>query len=384
MTSSIDQQLQQHFSARKRSSLLREIVDTWNPEGLIDALASSHRAIHRLAFLKLKALRETELFPSIVMRGLADQRETCRASMLLSLSALLTDVASPVTYRQSVLELLGDPDKAVRSSAAQVIAFHFPNDIGVLLEQTAPAEFSAVVRDVCCSNHPEFIPAIVSRFGRQKLPPSLGILMEPFWLARHYERDPELVKRLANEYGFTDVPVNEEVVSIWNQGISFVNRAMLEASSVDWGTRTLEFSWSLLPHSFGLDREETALKLDCPIDTGLFLSAVREADRSQLQNMQSANPFDQVSRLGARVICCHAKSKFVQELFIQQPLKLARELNIAESAQGRFLVEYAASQLLIDTQERAEAEAILRARWTIRRQQLGDIMEGPAFTSGVG
>lgn len=374
MTNRIQGLIHQHFLEGRRTSLMASVIQNWTDDDIPDALEVRHRAVRKLAFdrlLKLFSEGDPTCFIIEGLRGSASMKN----GFLLALSAL--PVESHQQIEQLVSDALDDDDAQVRSSAARVIAFRFPRSAGLLLQLRGRPGFAEILRHLCYSGRVEMIPEIaqVAGFPEQRLPPSIGVLVDQYWLADNFSRHQALVNHLADACGFSNIPVKDEVLNLWKQGLNCVTEEILKADCNEVRERLQQFGWQFLPESFAMSpAEEVAVNVHDSIDRGLFLSAIREADREQISLLRTRHPFSiQFQPAAANAICCHAKLYFAEQLFIERATKLTEELQIPSQRHGEFWIDHARTQLILDVDERAESESILRARWSVRSRGIGAV-----------
>jgi hypothetical protein len=355
----------EHFAFAPRESLFTAILNRWEPATLLQALGSDRPQLQRIAGQKLRSLLHTPDFGAAVLAGL-ESTDEIRVGVLTALSFL--PLPAEPAMRVAVEENLWHDSPRVREAAIRVIVFQWPERVFrtlPLLEREGAGE---IARLLCLSDQPELIWPLLRFYGHpvRSPPPIIGMLVNARWLAGNYHDDPDAVGWLIRECGYSDGAVTKGTLELLQRGFMYVSAEMSAHPHPDeWRLRVLEICWSLLPESLGMATTGW-VNLDNTLDTALFLAAVREADRSNLDELKSRDPFSYRAMESLQIlVCSHAHTPYVRRQFLDKPLALAQELSVPPDQQGRFIVEHAGVLLQTDDESRTEAELFLRAKWSV-------------------
>ena len=360
-----------HFARQSHQSLVAAIQQTLDVEILLDVLGSGRWQLQFLAARRLEQLAETQDIRPLLQTGL--QNERTRGAMLAAMSYLSLD------YDRSTLDLVCDQldrnEVETSKAAAKVIVYQQPELIdSELVSRLDLSQSNWIARQLCYSGRADLIPRVAERLGypKQRLPPVIGFLVTPEWLGENFETHPSLVEKLSQECGYSERLTPRDAAEYWRKGFMFVGPELIATNipTKELRKRVFEICYRLLP--FDLEMQHVSeLEFDArrPLDGELFLAALREADRTNLEQAKRQSPFDFRRRTSPRIVTCsHASVPFVRSQFIEAAINLAQELKVPEQHHGAFLTEHARVELEVDEERRTEADLYLRSRWwTIAR-----------------
>lgn len=275
-----------HFARESHQSLVAAIHQTLDPAILLDVLGSDCRQLQFLAVRQLPMLAAGECEIQSILREGLQHAETRRATL-----AAMSYLSLP--YDPETLELLSrqldDPESEVRKAAAKVIIFQCPDlietEIVTRLDSPDATQFA---RLLCFSQRVDLIPRLTDIFGypERRLPPVIGFVLTPEWLADNASRRSDLVENLAEECGYSEGVSVDVATAFWQQGFMFVGPEMAASgiSLKKLRQRIFEICYSLLPFDMEMEhRSSIPLDSNNPFDLELLIASVREADRTNLE-----------------------------------------------------------------------------------------------------
>lgn len=346
-----------------RTSLVARLSETAGPGAIRDALACGRPRLGAWAAGQLAALppaeREALLIPFL------------HGDTSLQLGALRVILASrdwSDATRGRVETHLEHSDLAVRVAAAQCLARHAPHRIPPLLPAIERDGGSEVARMFCLSGNQELIVPLVRYSDRRlkSLLPTIGWLLTPAWLTRARDDDPALAQRLAEAFGYCE---GESTAAVWNlfaEAWAFAPHEHAEALA-DCAEDRRQLTRALVPT--GLVGSSSNLTGDArdPLWQAVLLAAVRDADRSNLQESIERSPFDPRALASPQIAAAmHAPAGYLRRVFIERPIKKAGHLALAATDLAEFLIDSARVALEMLEEPRAELEMATRAKWQAR------------------
>lgn len=334
---------------------------------VLDALASASPVIRRVATEWLTRLSPDES-TGILKRGI----EGPAARSLGVLRALKhPDLELSESLFQRVLSLLELSDEVTRRAIAEVVVQRRPEESARLLDDADCRQDVAILRTLCRADDPARIVPLMTAFGfpERRPPPTIGFLVTPTWLGEHHALHPEQVEWLIRECGYCDDPVTPEVLDLLALGLSCVVPEMSATGPADkWLERLRTLTWRLLPESDDTTRRDVQpVNLQDPIDTALFLSAVRETDRRMFTEHQAMPPQGRFTQSEPAPVCFHAPARHARRLFLTEAFGLAHELGLADADLPSFIVDHARVALETVPETRIAADRNLRTKWLLHR-----------------
>ena len=371
MTSFLSTFAERHFAERPRQPLLAALTARIDGTNLIQALHSGCRPLQHLAWRRMAELPEPQLVALVepYLKADAGQFETVAPAVLRALGHESLPLSDAILAR--VVSLMESPLADVRLAAAAVVALRQPDAALPLLKQGDLID-SDLLRQLCLADDPALIVPLMTAFGfpQTSPPPTIGFPVTPSWLGDHHASEPQCVEWLIRHCGYCDEDVTPEALNLLSSGFSYVTARMTNEPRMTkiahrWLRRIRAFVWRLLPDELGLLRDDTKpFDVGDPLDTDLFLAAVRDSDRMLFLEQKSLPPFDRVrTKRDPAPVCFHASSRYVSRMFLAEPLALAERWNIPHDRRGDFVIEQARVRLEPNDEARLAADRALRGRW---------------------
>jgi len=351
----LEQIAESHFKEHTRESLVKAVYNEIDDDNLFEFFAIDNLLVKRAIAKKInKKIRDKEFLYKII-QGLNAEPEI-RQGVLTALSYSVRFDNRALLH--SIKLNLKHGNENVKKAAATVIAHRYSDHAPDLV----PYLDADIAKIICYSQNDKVIFPLLEFYNypeNKNLPPSLGFLLNPRWLAKNHAKD---IDYLIDEFGYCNCAVDDHVLMLLNQGFMFVSKEMaLSPQIVSWQKRIQGFSINLLPFSLGMS-ENMQVNLEDKIDTSLFLAAVRESDVSNLQIKKQRDPFSYRSKESIEVLtCAHTPYRFFKQKFIDKAVELGKELDVKNL--GGFVVDYAKVMLETDSEARAEADMLLRTKW---------------------
>lgn len=348
-------------------ALLTTVVRRLTRRNVLDILPAESTAVRRAVTEWLLSLPADDVI-QILRRGLdADERAQWGALQAMKHPEL--EVTASV--RRRVLSLLSSNHDRVRQAAVQVIVRRWPEDAGCVLNEPICRHDHETLRTLCCADDPNLTLPLMQAFGfpRRTPPPTIGLLVSPSWLAEQHSLHTQEVDWLIRECGYCEGPVTSDVLEMLSLGLSLVVPQMTGTGPADqWIERVRTLSWRLLPDNNDLSvRDSMPVNLLDPIDTALFLAAVRDTDRLLFAAGRTGVPAE-LSRdhSQASAVCFHASARHVRRLFLTDAHSMSRELRIPDDLMGEFVVDHARCALESTPLTKIAADRMLRTAWFVR------------------
>ena len=366
MTSFLSSFAGRHLAERPRQPLLAALAARIDGSNLIQALNSGCRPLQHLAWRRMAELPELQLIP-LFEQSLKD--DTVSPAVLRALGHESLPLSDAILAR--VVSLMESPRADMRLAAAAVVALRQPDAALPLLKQGDPID-SELLRQLCLADDPALIEPLMKAFGfpRAVPPPTIGFVVQPAWLGDTHTREPQLVEWLIRHCGYCDEDVTPEALNLLSSGFSYVTTRMTGEPRMTkiahrWLRRIRAFVWRLLPDELGLLRDDTKpFDVSDPLDTDLFLAAVRDSDRTLFVEQKSLPPFDRArTKRESAPVCFHASSRYVRRMFLEEPLAWAERWNIPHDRRGDFVIGQARVLLEPNDEARLAADRVLRGRW---------------------
>lgn len=360
-----------HFAQRPGQPLLAGIASRINASNLSHALCCGCRTVQHLAWLRLVELPHSEQ-ANLVLRNLedeTDERTDAISAVLLALTHESIPLSEQIVAR--VLQLLKSSRSKIQTAAASVIALRQPEEIAHFLSQQTAFGHDAL-RMICRADDPSLVVPLMAEFGfpSKNPPPPIGFLATARWLGENHSQHPHEVEWLVRNCGYSDETVTAESLNLLSAGFSYVTTRMTGEPRMTkiahrWERRIRNLVWRLLPAELDLKPDdERPLDIDNPLDTDLFLAAVRDADRLAFAERKSVPPFSHLAaQRETMAVCFHASSRYVRRLFLEQPLAWSVRANVPPERRGEFFIEHARMLLEPNDDRRIAADRDLRGRW---------------------
>ncbi|MBS0205324.1 MAG: hypothetical protein JSS49_20665 [Planctomycetes bacterium] len=349
-------------------SRLAVVIRQLTRNTVLDALESGCLAVRRVATEWLTRIPPEDA-TGILTRGIERSDSRCLA-ILRALKHPELELSESLWQR--IVARLDRSDEVIRRAIAELVVLRRPEEATRLLLDSACRQDMEVLRTLCRADDPALILPLMMAFGfpQRRPPPTIGFLVTPAWLGEHHSQHPAEVEWLIRECGYCDEPVTPDVLDLLSLGLWLVATPMSSTGPADiWLQRQQTLVWRLLPESDDATRRDTEpVNLQDPIDTALFLSAVRETDRHLFVERQSRPPHALFTQTGApSPVCFHAHARHVRRLFLTEAKVLAQELGLADADLASFVVDYARVTLETVSEVRIAADRRLRTKWLIHR-----------------
>lgn len=348
-------------------SLLATIAQRLTGATVLDLMGSESKAVRQIAteWLLRRLPDETE---RILLRGLDRDARICHG-VLQAMRHPGLEVTEIVHRR--VLRLLEASDGPLRSAVVGLIVRRWPEDSCDILAAMATCLGDESLRALCLAGDPRLILVLLNAYGfpSRMPPPTIGFLVTPTWLAESHGAHPQAVEWLARECGYCAEPVTREIIEMLSLGFSFVAEPLTPAGPADrWLERVRSLSWRLLPETDDASYRDTRpLDLNDPLETVLFLNAVRETDRLQFAAHRMDIPSRRVRDQGdPSPVCFHANPRYVRRLFLTDAHVIARELRVPDELLSEFVLGHARVVLETTPERRTVADRRFRTRWQLR------------------
>lgn len=375
------------FPVSTTPSLLATIAQRLTRGTVLDLLGSESLAVRHLAtewLLKNLPPDETE---RILLRGLDRDARVC-SGVLHAMRHPELEVTEQVHWR--VLRLFETCDVAVRRAILELIVRRWPDDAFAILGAAQFRPDAESLRILCLAGDPQLIPLLLNayEFPDRMPPPTIGFLATPTWLAEAHAIHPQAVDWLIRECGYCAGPVTPEVIELLSLGFSFVDEPMTPTGPADqWLERVRSLSWRLLPDADDASYRDTRpLDLHDPVDTLLFLNAVRETDRMQFAAQRTIVPSRRTREpADPSPVCFHATARYVRRLFLTDARLFSHELLVPEELMNEFIIDHARVVLETDPEQRTVADCRLRTQWQTRlatEQRAGSESRREALSTG--
>ena len=348
-----------------RTSLVARLGEAAGREAVEQALGSGRPRLAAWAAGQLASFTEEERnrFVEVSLDG----------SESLRLGTLQVVVASQVgTWPDPVLSRieaeLEHPDLAVGIAAARCLAKHAPARLPTLVRAVERDGGSELARMFCLSGNSELIRPLVEYSDRRlkALLPSIGWLVTAEWLARTREEDPALAVRLARSFGYLDGEPTPDAWELFAEGWSFVP-AELAARIAESTEDRRRLTRTLVPTALATSDAGIVAEAEDPLWRATLMAAVRDADRSNLQESLDRSPFDpRVIASPQIAVAMHAPAGYLNRVFIEEPLEEARRLHVGPAELAEFLVDSARVALETLEEPKAELQMATLAKWRAR------------------
>jgi len=353
---SVEELVKSHFRKCSRESLVNAFYKEINDENMFEFFSVDNLLVKKAIAKKINRHIRDEEFIDKIIQGL-NSDSSVREGILTVLSyANLCENNELLSY---VKQNLRYGDEKVKTAAATVTAYQYPDHALDLVPLLGHPMIATII---CYSQNPAVIEPLLEFYGfpeNKKLSPTLGYLLNPFWLARNYSKEREY---LVTEFGYCNCAVDDNVLQFLDQGFWFASEEMASITPdiSAWQRRVSELSKNLLPLSLGMSSDDVSVDFEDKIDTALFLAAVRESDVSNLMVKKEKNPFDYRESIGV-LTCSHSPYRHFKRWFIDQAIELGKSLGVTDL--GSFIVDYARMKLETDAEARVEADMFLRSKW---------------------
>jgi len=351
-------------------SLLAKIARRLTKETALTLLGSESPRIRRMAADWLMARVAADEIDAPLSIALQRDDAVCLGALEM---LWRPDLEPSERLHQQAITLLRHPLCAIRRGAVSAIVRRWAADAMLVLAEPECCRDPQILRSLCLADDPKLIVPLLGAFGfpDRVPPPTIGFLVSATWLAEQQANAPRDVEWLIRECGYCDSTVTSDVLEMLSLGLSTVISSMEATGPADrWGERVRTFSRRLL--SSGSDaatRDVRPLDLHDPVDTTLFLAAVRDVDRLLLAERR-ANPAWDLGRLNAEptAVCFHAPIRHARRLFLDDARRVACGLGVSEDDLSEFVVDHARSTLEVVPERRIEIEKEWYARWQLRQQ----------------
>lgn len=394
-SSFIDSVARDHSRLASRASLLNACLKRVEGSHWNDAVAALCSGCGPLHSVVLKVLRRR-------LGTQTDQQALCEAAfaaepatgLLHGLSMLPRDRwCGPGQVQQAkrwLRQAMDHPDGSTRAAVASLIVRQFPSLISVLVDRLRQDDREAA-RQLCYEGHPQTIDALmtfyrVSEVRDGDVPVALGLGLTGEWLAECHETSSVLAIKLARRFGYLGGGVCDLPTNLLRLGIDFVNPAMMAVEPAELRMCVNELMWAILGQtdmelvtkatcrrskqgehspSESVATAASGLDLDSEYDCGLLFAAVRELDRSNLEQSRTRPSGKFADPLTGAARFFHASLRHLRYVLIEETRELAGALSVPQNLMGEFVLHRTAVLLEADEDKRVEAELYLRARWML-------------------
>jgi hypothetical protein len=345
---------EENFAGADAKNLVRAVYEKINDENMFDFFTSSNKQIRRVV---AKRIYENLYDAEFVKRIIEGLNQKDRAEGILAALSHAQLRKNPAILQQIETNLQSEDEK-IQEAAATVIAYQYPEEAIMLVPLIKKKP--EIAKIACYSANPEILFPVMKRYPQQ-LPPFIGMLLTPYWLARNYKKRPEIIAGLIDQFGYSDAGVSENVLALLKRGFMFVSKEMAaKPAPYEWRDRLQEFTWALLPDCLGMKKKPVAVNLEDKIDTALFLAAARESDVINIQAKKDRDPFSYRAD-GIDVAISHSYYRYFKRKLIGDALELADKLKVVDK--GGFLVDHARVLLETNHEANVEADVLLRTKW---------------------
>lgn len=355
----------EHFEQRPRESLVRGMLSAMETVPFEEGLTAESRAVRRLTLNRVaRVWLRQDLLPTL-FRGLRGD-PSVRRSWLEVLSFLPTWNAEDLV--SAICENLQHDDPNVQALAARTVCYRYPNHADEVLPLLNSPKGFAIAEELCLSDSGDVLASLLEFYPNtaSPFPPVLGFLLTPERLVNEIEISPPALNQLIEEFGYAEPSVTEAQRNLIAEGFWFVSQRMTQAEPKQLRQRLTEFRWMLLPETLGMISSSPQwLDPSDSLDCDLFLAAIRESDRDNLEIWKSRTPYPTDTGRYRRVVAClHAPIRYARQIVFEEGRRLADSLSVSSSSLGQFLTERARVLLEMDEFRRVEAESLLETRWS--------------------
>lgn len=351
-------------------SLVATIARRLSRDNAVTLLGAESPRVRRLASDWLLARYTAEEVEALLLPALRRDDSVCVGALEL---LRRQELEPGELLHGPVISLLRHGSSAVRRAAVSTIVRRWPDDAPLVLAEPPCRQDQQALRRLCLADDPKLTLPLLQAFGfpDRVPPPPIGFLVNATWLSEQYAENHREVEWLIRECGYCDGAVTSDVLDLLSLGLSTVCPSMTASGPADkWIERVRTLTWRLLSKATDAGaRDVRPLDLHDPIDTALFLAAVRDVDRLVLAERQT-NPAWDLRRLNAEptAVCFHAPIRHVRRLFLDDARAVAKGLHLSEEDLGEFVVDYARSTLEVVPERRIEAEQEWCDRWQLRQR----------------
>ena len=363
-------QSNEHRPVRESSTppLLASMIRQLSPRTILGFLATGSPAMLR-AGAEWLIRQPVEEVTSILEQGL----ETDDRTIVGVLQVLKhPDLEPTERIFQRLIALLSHSTDSVRRAAVAVIARRWPHETHRVLSVPVCRQDHESLRIVCQTDDVNLILQLLDAFGfpQRTPPPTIGFLVTATWLAENHSSDTAAVEWLIHECGYCDDPITTDVIEMLSLGFPFVVSQMKANGPADkWRERMRTLAWRLVPDaSDSACRDRVPLDLNDPIDTALFLSAVRETDRLRFESDRLNPPRTSPHHSAEPTpVCFHASARHLRRTLLTEAYAIARELAVPDDQLGEFVLDHAGCVLETVAEQKLLADRRLRTRWQLRQ-----------------
>lgn len=351
-------------------SLVTTIVQRLSRDTAVTLLGAESPRVRRIAADWLLTRLPVEEIETLLLPALRRDDSVCVGALEL---LRRQDLEPGELLHGPVISLLRHGSSAVRRAAVATIVRRWPEDAPLVLAEPNCRQDQQVLRLLCLADDPKLTLQLLQAFGSpdQAPPPPIGFLVNAIWLSEHHADHPGEVEWLIRECGYCDDAITPDVLDLLSLGLSTVVPSMTASGPADkWIERVRILSWRLLSQATDTGpRDVRPVDVNDPIDTALFLAAVRDVDRLLLAERRT-NPAWDPRRLNAEptAVCFHAPTRHVRRLFLSDARAAANGLHLSDTDLGEFVVDYARSTLEVVPELRIEAEQEWCERWQLRQR----------------
>ncbi len=220
-----------HFEAKDAGTLLGGVLNGLKVASIAEYLPCENVLVRQAVCRLLHRNRHSDAVQGTLFDALKGEAGL-RAGTVMILSGLQPALNWPGLV-SLILANLRHPDLSVRKAAARCVAFRYPERAEALLPLCCSADASADgITFACYSQNPHLILPLLKILGdTSHLPPMFGFLLSPGWLAAHATAMPDLVSRLAVEFGYADAPPCPLLSGVATAGLH------VRAADQAWGGR---------------------------------------------------------------------------------------------------------------------------------------------------
>lgn len=280
----------------------------------------------------------------------------------------------PDVLIHSIVEVTRKHSPLLQETAARCIGFKAPHRVPDLLAQLTPS----IANGLCYSGDSQLLDPILTFWksrsdNSSRLPPALGFLITPQWLAKNADERPLEVGELAFTFGYIDdrwFSVGDSIApwlkDAWKIGINYTIK--------DFETLDIEQLEDLqrsslkrvLPWTSGIYGGATVSPYSQEIVRAGLISAIRTFERENLLEKRNEPPFHPKKRGNVEwARFCHSPASWCRKNLINKPLDDAQKMGVPEQYYDTYLNEYAVMQLELDRETQREAELFFAARWQL-------------------
>jgi hypothetical protein len=358
----------------RTSNLSTQLFKNSSWEECVTLLESKTHGLFHIATNIIKHKIDTPPFqtslPDYILSG-----QTGVVPLLRILGAAEYELPDGVIH--SIIQVTGKHSSLIQETAARCIGFKAPSRIPELLAQINPA----IANGLCYSGDTQLLEPILNFWKTRtdssaRLPPALGFIVTPQWLANNVDAKPAQVGELAFTFGYIDdrwFTVEDTIPSwvpnAWKIGINYVVKEFEGLDVTELEELQRSSLKRVLPWTSGIYGGATTSTYPQEIVRAGLISAIRTFERENLLDKRQEPPFHPKKRTNVEwARFCHSPASWCRKNLITKPLEEAQKMGVPEHYLDTYLNEYAVLQLELDRETQREAELFFMARWQLVSQ----------------